>query len=149
MGVATDAAGPSAPGSEAPAGPGAGTDTDTGSGSDSGSGDGPGPATQLNVRRTGGFAGRTLERTVVLGELPNGDARAWTTACADDGLPTLAGEVAGQAAPARHLLLRPALRDPADRPRAARARAARRRALAVRAHLADRPRPPADPGPAH
>ena len=47
----------------------------------------PGPATEVSVRRTGGFAGRTVERTVALGELPNGDARAWHSLLADDGLP--------------------------------------------------------------
>ena len=39
------------------------------------------------MRRTGGFAGRTVERTVALGDLPNGDARAWHSLLADDGLP--------------------------------------------------------------
>jgi hypothetical protein len=46
------------------------------------------------VRRTGGFAGRTLERTVSLEELPNGDARAWRSLLADDGLPALAQQAA-------------------------------------------------------
>ena len=54
----------------------------------------PGPATEVSVRRTGGFAGRTVERTVALGELPNGDARAWHSLLADDGLPALAEQVA-------------------------------------------------------
>ena len=57
---------------------------------------GPGPATEVSVRRTGGFAGRTVERTVALGELPNGDARAWHSLLADDGLPALAEQVAGR-----------------------------------------------------
>ena len=48
------------------------------------------------MRRTGGFAGRTVERTVALGELPNGDARAWHSLLADDGLPALAEQVAGR-----------------------------------------------------
>jgi Thermolysin metallopeptidase, alpha-helical domain/Thermolysin metallopeptidase, catalytic domain len=55
----------------------------------------PGPATEVSLRRTGGIAGRTLERTVVLGELPNGDARAWHSLLADDGLPALADAIAG------------------------------------------------------
>jgi hypothetical protein len=46
------------------------------------------------VRRTGGFAGRTVERTVALGELPHRDARAWHSLLADDGLPALAEQVA-------------------------------------------------------
>jgi hypothetical protein len=48
------------------------------------------------VRRTGGFAGRTVERTVALGELPNGDARAWHSLLADDVLPALADQLAGR-----------------------------------------------------
>jgi hypothetical protein len=48
------------------------------------------------VRRTGGFAGRTVERTVTLAELPNGDARAWASLLAHDQLPALADEVAGR-----------------------------------------------------
>ena len=54
-----------------------------------------GPSTEVNLRRTGGIAGRTLERTVVLGELPNGDARAWHSLLADDGLPALADAISG------------------------------------------------------
>jgi hypothetical protein len=54
----------------------------------------PGPATEVSVRRTGGFAGRTLERTVALAELTDGDARAWHLLLADGGLPALADEVA-------------------------------------------------------
>src|SRR6478735_4827080 len=91
VGVATGAAAPSAPGTFVPP-----ATTDGGSGSTPGSGDAPGPATQVSVRRTGGFAGRTVERTVALGELPNGDARAWHSLLADDGLPALADEVAGR-----------------------------------------------------
>jgi hypothetical protein len=53
-----------------------------------------GAPTALQVRRTGGFAGRTLERTVSLDDLPNGDARAWQSLLADDGLPALAQQVA-------------------------------------------------------
>ena len=49
----------------------------------------------MSLRRTGGIAGRTLERTVVLGELPNGDARAWHSLLADDGLPALADAISG------------------------------------------------------
>jgi len=95
VGLATGAAAPSAPGTSAPP---ATTDGDSGSAPGSGSaprsGDGPGPATRVSVRRTGGFAGRTVERTVALGELPNGDARAWHWLLADDGLPALAEQVA-------------------------------------------------------
>ncbi|MFL6176367.1 MAG: protealysin inhibitor emfourin [Ornithinibacter sp.] len=54
----------------------------------------PGPSTQVSVRRTGGFAGRTVERTVALGELPKRDARAWHSLLADDGLPALAEQLA-------------------------------------------------------
>ena len=54
----------------------------------------PTPATELSVRRTGGFAGRTVERTVTLAELPHPDARAWQSLLADDSLPTLAQEAA-------------------------------------------------------
>ena len=56
----------------------------------------PGSATQVSVRRTGGFAGRTVERTVSLGELPKHDARAWHSLLADDGLPALAEQLAGR-----------------------------------------------------
>ena len=112
----------------------------------SGSGPTPGPTTEVNVRRTGGFAGRTVERTVALGELPNGDARAWQSLLADDGLPALAEH--GRRAPpdARRLLLRRALRAAAARPRAARARAARRRAQPPRAHPGRRAAPGGRPG---
>jgi hypothetical protein len=89
VGLATGAAAPSAPGTFVPP-----ATTDGGSGSTPGSGDAPGPATQVSVRRTGGFAGRTVERTVALGELPNGDARAWHSLLADDGLAALAEQVA-------------------------------------------------------
>jgi hypothetical protein len=51
----------------------------------------------VSVRRTGGFAGRTVERTVALGELPKRDARAWHSLLADDGLPALAEQLAGRA----------------------------------------------------
>ena len=54
----------------------------------------PTPATEVSVRRTGGFAGRTVERTVTLAELPRPDARAWQSLLADDSLPTLAQEAA-------------------------------------------------------
>ncbi|HET6966805.1 MAG TPA: M4 family metallopeptidase, partial [Ornithinibacter sp.] len=40
-------------------------------------GEAPPPGTAVSVRRTGGVAGRTLERTVALGDLPRDDARAW------------------------------------------------------------------------
>jgi hypothetical protein len=56
----------------------------------------PGSSTQVSVRRTGGFAGRTVERTVSLGELPKHDARAWHSLLADDGLPALAEQLAGR-----------------------------------------------------
>ena len=48
------------------------------------------------MRRTGGVAGRTLERTVALEELPRADARAWRSLLADDRLPAIAGEAAGR-----------------------------------------------------
>ena len=63
---------------------------DTGAGAPSA----PGPSTAVSVRRTGGFAGRTLERTVVLDELPNGDTRAWQSLLADDSLTVIAREAA-------------------------------------------------------
>ena len=59
-------------------------------------GDEPAPATAVSVRRTGGVAGRTLERTVALEELPRADARAWRSLLADDRLPAIAGEAAGR-----------------------------------------------------
>ena len=85
-------------GSTPPTAPGTSTspEADTGSGSDRGSDGAPGPATQVSVRRTGGFAGRTVERTVALGELPTRDARAWHSLLADDRLPALAEQVAGR-----------------------------------------------------
>ena len=55
----------------------------------------PTSGTQVNVRRTGGFAGRTVERTVTLGELPKADAKAWRSLLADDHLPALAGRASG------------------------------------------------------
>ncbi|MFQ6170980.1 protealysin inhibitor emfourin [Oryzobacter sp. R7] len=54
----------------------------------------PGGGTEVVVRRTGGFAGRTLERTVTLDQLPEGDARAWQGLLADDRLSVLAREAA-------------------------------------------------------
>ncbi len=56
----------------------------------------PGPATEVSVRRTGGIAGFTVERTVALGELPRRDARAWHSLLADDGLPALAEQLTGR-----------------------------------------------------
>ena len=89
VGLGTDAAAPSAP---------APTDAHPASDGppDSGPAPAPGPATQVSVRRTGGFAGRTVERTVALGELPKRDARAWHSLLADDGLPALADRLAGR-----------------------------------------------------
>ena len=57
--------------------------------------DAPTPGTAVNVRRTGGVAGRTIERTVTLGDLPRDDARAWRALLADDRLPAIAHEAAG------------------------------------------------------
>ena len=99
VGVATGAPAPSAPGT--PTEPDAGTGTGTGrtrarAGAGDGSAEAPGPATEVNVRRTGGFAGRTVERTVALGELPTGDARAWQSLLAADGLPAVAEAAAGR-----------------------------------------------------
>ena len=48
----------------------------------------------VSVRRTGGIAGRTLERTVVLDELPTPDTRAWQSLLAEDRLTSLAQEAA-------------------------------------------------------
>ncbi|QIM19877.1 hypothetical protein G7075_16660 [Phycicoccus sp. HDW14] len=50
----------------------------------------PAPGTELAVRRTGGLAGRTRERTVTLGELPDEDGRAWRSLLATDRLQGLA-----------------------------------------------------------
>ena len=120
VGVAWVAAAPSAPGTPP-------SRRRHGSGAGSGSGDGsdsahaPGPTTEVSVRRTGGFAGRTVERTVALGELPNGDARAWQLAARRRRAARRGRR--GRRAPtdARRLLLRRALRGAAARPRAARA----------------------------
>ncbi|WP_377639320.1 protealysin inhibitor emfourin [Oryzobacter terrae] len=76
------------PGSTAPRSPG---------GSDGGNAEAPStpaPSTAVSVRRTGGFAGRTIERTVTLEELPNGDTRAWQSLLADDRLTAIAREAA-------------------------------------------------------
>lgn len=50
----------------------------------------PPKTTQVNVRRTGGFAGLTTERTVRLADLPPGDAKAWQTLLASRELHTMA-----------------------------------------------------------
>lgn len=55
----------------------------------------PAPGTQVRVRRTGGVAGRTLERTVTLDELPRRDAHAWQGLLAEDRLSAIAREAAG------------------------------------------------------
>jgi hypothetical protein len=39
--------------------------------------EGPPPTARVHVRRTGGFAGLVLDRTVVLGDLPEHDVRHW------------------------------------------------------------------------
>ncbi len=46
----------------------------------------PPPGTEVAVRRTGGFAGRTRERTVTLHELPEDDTRRWQRLLASDRL---------------------------------------------------------------
>jgi len=78
-----------APGSAAaaPSAPPRSTDADPGDPTKSSD---PAPGTAVSVRRTGGFAGRTLERTVELAELPKADARAWRSLLADDQLPAIA-----------------------------------------------------------
>ena len=91
--------GPKAAARSGPAGgsdAGGGADAEGGDGADAGAATeaSPGPASQVSIRRTGGFAGRTVERTVTLGELPRGDARAWQSLLADDTLPALAEEAA-------------------------------------------------------
>ncbi len=48
------------------------------------------PAARVRVRRTGGYAGTTRERTVALEQLPDADARAWQHLLADDRLHELA-----------------------------------------------------------
>lgn len=45
---------------------------------------------EVSVRRTGGFAGLTKERTVTLGELPTKDTRAWQSLLAGPRLQALA-----------------------------------------------------------
>ncbi len=88
-----------APGAPTPQGDGAGS-TGEGPSGDEPTGDQPVPTagTAVSVRRTGGIAGRTLERTVVLDELPRADAGAWRSLLADDRLPAIAHEAAGQRA---------------------------------------------------
>ncbi|WP_392543749.1 protealysin inhibitor emfourin [Oryzobacter telluris] len=66
----------------------------SGSGDDGSSSSALAPGTSVSVRRTGGFAGRTLERTVTLEELPTHDTRAWQSLLADDRLTALAREAA-------------------------------------------------------
>jgi hypothetical protein len=61
---------------------------------DRGGSQAPAPGTSVSVRRTGGFAGRTIERTVLLEELPTPDTRAWQSLLADDRLTVLAREAA-------------------------------------------------------
>ena len=51
--------------------------------------DGEGPR-EVQVRRTGGFAGQVRERTVLLDELPDDDATAWRTLLASPTLMSLA-----------------------------------------------------------
>jgi hypothetical protein len=58
--------------------------------------DQPAPSTAVNLRRTGGLAGRTIERTIVLDELPHADARAWRSLLDGERLPALADEAAGR-----------------------------------------------------
>ncbi|WP_324418075.1 protealysin inhibitor emfourin [Phycicoccus sp.] len=53
----------------------------------------PAPGTQVELRRTGGFAGRTRARTVALGELPHPDTAAWQDLLATDRLQALAAAV--------------------------------------------------------
>ena len=48
------------------------------------------PTAEVHVRRTGGVAGTTRERTVTLERLPDEDARAWRRLLADDRLHALA-----------------------------------------------------------
>jgi hypothetical protein len=86
-----------APGSGAAAPSAPPPSTDSGPGDPTQPSD-PAPGTAVSVRRTGGFAGRTVERTVELAELPQADARAWRSLLADDRLPALADRAAGGAA---------------------------------------------------
>ncbi|MGF1661783.1 MAG: protealysin inhibitor emfourin [Kineosporiaceae bacterium] len=51
--------------------------------------DPPGARTEVSVRRTGGVAGVVRERTVVLGELPPPDSRAWQALLGDRTFETL------------------------------------------------------------
>ena len=86
-----------APGAPPAAGDAAGSPGDGPSGEDPASDESvPGAGTAVSVRRTGGVAGRTLERTVVLDELPRADAGAWRSLLADDRLAVIAQEAAGQ-----------------------------------------------------
>ncbi len=78
-----------APGSDAAAPPAPPPSTDADPGDPTEPSD-PAPGTAVSVRRTGGFAGRTVERTVELAELPKADARAWRSLLADDQLPAIA-----------------------------------------------------------
>ena len=73
---------------DAPADPGA--PTDPGTPADPGT---PPPGTEVAVRRTGGFAGRTRERTVAIEDLPDADTLLWQRLLATDRLTGLAAAV--------------------------------------------------------
>ena len=72
----------------APADPAA--PTDPGTPADPGT---PPPGTEVAVRRTGGFAGRTRERTVAIEDLPDADTLLWQRLLATDRLTGLAAAV--------------------------------------------------------
>ena len=90
--TAWDAVGVVPAGSEAPAEGEPRAEGGTGSTSDTP--DAPAASTAVVVRRTGGIAGRTLERTVTLDELPTADTRAWQSLLTDDRLAAIAHEAA-------------------------------------------------------
>ncbi len=82
------AADPGGPGTDAPGAPAEpGTPADP---ADPGT---PSAGTEVAVRRTGGFAGRSRERTVVLHDLPESDTRQWQRLLATDRLRGLAAAV--------------------------------------------------------
>lgn len=86
--VGTDAPAPGSPAPQAPGTPAPDAPAPTPDAPEA-----PAPGTELEVRRTGGFAGRTRTRTVVLGELPEPDNRAWHDLIATDRLRMLAAGV--------------------------------------------------------
>ncbi|MFW5470320.1 protealysin inhibitor emfourin [Knoellia sp. CPCC 206435] len=76
------------------------TGDDTGGTEASGGTEAPAGTVEVQVRRTGGFAGLVRERTVTLDELPDADASAWRSLLAGP-TPTLTSFAGGPAQPDR------------------------------------------------